>query len=129
MEDNTLLTFDEANAYLDEVADGIPPDIYKELNGGVVLLPDISLSREGPDLYTLGMYHYEPHGLGRYISLYYGSFVQVFRGRSVRAQKEGLRDVLYHELTHHIESLAGVRDLEVKDEQFMQEYRRRRGKK
>ena len=75
------------------------------------------------------MYHYEPYGMGRYVSLYYGSFVQVYRGRSVEAQKQGLKEVLYHELTHHIESMAGVRDLEVKDEIFIAEYRKKKDNK
>ena len=38
------LSFDEANEWLDEVARGIPDDIFKDLNGGIVLLPSISMS-------------------------------------------------------------------------------------
>ncbi len=128
-EHGATMSFEEANAWLDEVADGIPEDIFRELNGGIVLLPAIKLSPEGPGLYTLGMYHYEPYGMGRYVSLYYGSFVQVYRGRGVEAQKQGLKEVLYHELTHHIESMAGVRDLEVKDEIFIAEYRKKKDDK
>ncbi len=121
-----LLSFDEADAYLNEVAKEIPDDIYTNLNGGIVLLPDIRVSPESTrgDLYTLGTYFYEPHGLGRYIAIYYGSFVQVCAGRSVQGQKQALKEVLFHELTHHLESMAGVRDLEVKDEQFIAQYRR-----
>lgn len=122
-----ILTFDEADEYLNEVAKEIPDDIYNHLNGGIVLLPDIRISPNSlqNDLYTLGTYFFEPYGMGRYIAIYYGSFVQVQRGKSIEAQKKALRDVLFHELTHHLESLAGVRDLEVKDEQFMAEYRQR----
>lgn len=124
-----ILTFDEADAWLNEVAKDIPDDIYMHLNGGIVLLPDIRISPQSlqGDLYTLGTYFNDPYGLGRYIAIYYGSFVQVCRGQSVEEQKKSLRDVLYHELTHHLESLAGVRDLEVKDEQFMAEYREKKG--
>ena len=125
-ERGATMSFDEANDWLDEVAEGIPEDIFRELNGGIVLLPAICVSPEGPGLYTLGKYHYDPYGMGRYISLYYGSFVQVYAGRTPEAQKDGLKEVLYHELTHHIESMAGVRDLEVKDEIFIAEYRRKK---
>ena len=125
------LSFEQANEWLDEVAAGIPDDIFNDLNGGIVLLPDIRISphASGDDLFTLGMYHYEPYGMGRYITIYYGSFVQVYGRQSIEAQKEGLKEVLYHELTHHIESLAGVRDLEVKDEMFMEEYDKKHPKK
>ncbi|MDL2252497.1 metallopeptidase family protein [Ruminococcaceae bacterium OttesenSCG-928-I18] len=127
----TAMSFEEANRWLDEVADGIPEGIFKELNGGIVLLPDICISphAHGGDLFTLGMYHYEPYGMGRYITIYYGSFVQVYGRRPLPEQKEGLKEVLYHELTHHIESLAGVRDLEVKDELFLEDYEKQRPKK
>ena len=129
MAQHGTMSFDEANTWLDEVADGIPEDIFRELNGGIVLLPAIKMSPEGPGLFTLGTYHYEPYGMGRYVSLYYGSFVQVYGGRTVEAQKQGLKEVLYHELTHHIESMAGVRDLEVKDEIFLEKFRRKKGDK
>ncbi|MDL2294616.1 metallopeptidase family protein [Ruminococcaceae bacterium OttesenSCG-928-D13] len=105
-----------------------PPEIFRELNGGIVLLPDLVHSPHGGTLYTLGTYHNQPMGLGRYISIYYGSFVQVHGRASEEAQKQALREVLHHELTHHIESLAGVRDLEVKDEIFIENYRENNNK-
>ena len=128
---NKVLSFEEANEWLDEVADTVPEEIWQELNGGVVLLREIRISpeAEGKDLYTLGLYHHEPYGMGRYISIFYGSFVQVYGKSSIQQQKQALKEVLFHELTHHIESLAGVRDLEVKDEMFLEEYRRKKGAK
>lgn len=119
-----VLSFEEVEQYLNEAASELPSSIFKELNGGIVLLPETMPSKESVDghLYTLGMYHYDPYGLGRYIAIYYGSFLQVARGQAIVQQHEILRDLLHHELTHHIESLAGVRDLEVQDELFMQQY-------
>ena len=38
------------------------------------------------------------------------------------ALTEQLREVLRHEFTHHIESLAGERGLEIKDEQQIRDY-------
>ncbi len=126
-----LMSYDEAGEWLDEVAEGLPEELFHELNGGIVLLKEVRLSPEatGHDLYTLGLYHNEPFGMGRYISIFYGSFVQAYAGRSREEQKQGLAELLRHELTHHIESLAGVRDLEVKDEQFIEEFKRKRKKK
>ncbi len=115
------MSFEEAHAYLDKLAEKLPPAIYERLNGGVTLQPDTVRSPHGPGLYTMGMYHNDPYGLGRYIVIYYGSFVRV-HGRAPREdQEKALREVLHHELTHHIESLAGVRDLEVLDELFIEQ--------
>lgn len=129
MKTDTTLSFEQAKAWLDEVADQLPGEIFRELNGGIVLLEDTVPSRHGGSLYTLGTYHVEPRGLGRYISIYYGSFVHVHGHRSQALQKQALKEVLHHELTHHIESLAGVRDLELKDEIFIEKYRENREKK
>lgn len=123
-----VLSFNEAHAYLDGLADGLPEAITKELNGGILLLPDTVPSQNEEGLYTLGMYHYDPLGLGRYITLYYGSFRLVYGHETPQRQHDALREVLYHELTHHLESMAGVRDLEAKDEQFLKNYRRNKHK-
>lgn len=119
-----LLSYDEAHDYLDEVAESLPPAFYEHLNGGIVLQPQASVSPQAVsnDLYTMGMYHYEPFGMGRYITIYYGSFRQVCRGRTIAQQKQALREVLLHEFRHHLEGLSGLRDLEVEDEIFMENY-------
>lgn len=117
-----LLTFDQAGEYLNQIAAQLPIEIMRELNGGIVLVPDRVDSPHGNNLYILGTYHYEPYGLGRYILLNYGSFAQVYRGCPLAEQQKGLKEVLHHELTHHLESLAGVRDLEVEDERFIEKY-------
>ncbi|MGD9559892.1 MAG: hypothetical protein AB7V55_04710 [Oscillospiraceae bacterium] len=123
-----VLSFDEAEQYLGEVADALPAEIFTGLNGGITLLPDEVPSPHGAGLYTLGTYHYEPQGMGRYISIHYGSFVRVAGGRSLDDQKQSLREVLHHELTHHLESMAGVRDLEEKDARDIEAMRRGRPK-
>ena len=46
----------------------------------------------------------------------------------VEKQKEILHEVLLHEFTHHFESLAGLKGLEVKDEQFLHSYYKQQGK-
>ena len=120
------MTFEEVGAMLDDIADELPEDFYKELNGGVNLLPDVRMHPEskGDDLYIMGEYHLEGRGLGRYINIYYGSFAAVYSYLPPARQKEELRRILVHEFTHHLESLAGERDLEVKDEVRLNKYRR-----
>ena len=39
--------------------------------------------------------------------------------------KDKLRHVLFHEFTHHLEFLARNYDLEIEDEEFMEDYRKR----
>ncbi|MEG2456131.1 MAG: metallopeptidase family protein, partial [Oscillospiraceae bacterium] len=60
---------------------------------------------------------------GRYIRIYYGSFQSVCGDLDDDDLYEELYATLSHEFTHHIESLAGERGLELKDEEFLQEYR------
>jgi len=107
---------------LDEIAEELPPEIFRDLNGGVSLLDETKKSKADPDgrLYTLGEYRRDQ--MGRYIVIYYGSFMAVHGRASEKTMRKHLRGVLTHELTHHLESLAGERDLEVKDEVDMDRY-------
>jgi len=110
---------------LDEISSELPAEIFRELNGGVSLLPETKKSSADPDrgLFTLGEYRHDQ--MGRYIVIYYGSICAV-HGRSSRGQmRTHLKNVLTHELTHHLESLAGARDLEIDDENKLNQYLRR----
>jgi hypothetical protein len=117
-----LFSISDINEMLDEVAAELPDEVFRDLNGGVSLLPDTRLSNADPDggLYTLGEYRRDQ--MGRYIVLYYGSIIAVHGGSSPKRMKKHLRDILTHELTHHLESLAGERDLEIEDEMELDEY-------
>ncbi len=42
-----MITFDECGAMLDEIADSMPYELYRDLNGG------ISLKREIPPIFLL----------------------------------------------------------------------------
>jgi hypothetical protein len=111
---------------LDELAAELPEQFYKELNGGILLLPETMLSPEAvdDDLYTLGEYHYS-YSMGRYITIYYGSFDALYGHLSPGELKGRLRSTLRHEFTHHLESLAGEKDLETEDERQLARYRYR----
>jgi hypothetical protein len=119
-----MVSIDEAERILEEVATGLPEEIFEELNGGIILLPEAILdpvSRVGEELYILGEYH-SGGGLGRYVSIYYGSFERLFGNMSREKFRKELEITLKHELTHHLESLAGERDLEKEDDRFMEDY-------
>ena len=108
-----MLSFDEAGAILDEAVDALPEGIYDDLNGGVNLLPE---SRRGEDgRYIMGLYHHD--GMGRYVEIFYGSFVEVYGSGSDEVFAEELKKTLRHELTHHVENKAGDRTLERWDEE------------
>ena len=108
---------------MEEIAADLPQEFYKELNGGILLLPEAKLNRTGRkrDLYTMGEYHVN-RSMGRYIVIYYGSFEQLYGNLDREALKRKLAHTLKHEFTHHLESLAGERGLEKKDEKFLRDY-------
>ena len=112
---------------LDMLAEELPEEFYKELNAGIVLTPEIKRSPHGNDLLIMG--EYSRSNLGRGISIYGGSINKVYGWMSEEQMTEQLREVLRHEFTHHIESLAGERGLEIKDEQQLRDYYNRKAKR
>ena len=123
-----MITYDETMEILSDIADEIPEEFYRELNGGIILLPDSKThpdSRPDDKLYVLGEYHNDRKGyggLGRYIVIYHGSFVKMYPGIRRKYQTEKLREVLIHEFTHHMESLSGERALQIKDARQLGKY-------
>ena len=117
-----MLSIDEVNEMLDDIAAELPEEVFRELNGGVSLLPEIkrNFADSSGGLYTLG--EYKRDQMGRYIVLYYGS-INVVHGSETREELYiNLKKLLSHELTHHIEALAGERDLEIEDKRRLSEY-------
>lgn len=108
-----MLSFEEAGRVLDEAVEALPEGIFDDLNGGVNLLPAEKQGEDGR--YTLGLYHND--AMGRYVEIFYGSFLRVFPEASDEEFAEELRKTLRHELTHHVESKAGDRTLEHWDEE------------
>ena len=58
-----------ARRILDEECEKLPGEVFRELNGGVNLQPDVRRSPDG--LYTMGLYHNDV--MGRWIEIFYGS--------------------------------------------------------
>ncbi len=119
-----MVSIDEVEKILGELAAELPEEFYKELNGGIMLLPQVKYSPVSKGLFIMGEYH-RSRSLGRYIVMYYGSFEKVYGGLSVERLKDQLRKTLRHEFRHHVESLAGERGLEIEDEKAIAEYLRR----
>ncbi|QOX62642.1 metallopeptidase family protein [Anoxybacterium hadale] len=119
-----MITIEEMEQILEELAEELPAEFYRELNGGILLLPETKISPEAKknDLYTMGQYRYNP-SMGRYIVIYYGSFEALYAALPTENLKQKLREVLRHEFTHHLEDLAGERDLEKEDEAELERYR------
>jgi hypothetical protein len=111
---------------LEELAAELPGRFYEELNGGVLLLPETRMSPEAldDDLYIMGEYRHS-YSMGRYICMYYGSFAALYGRLGPEEIKSRLRETLRHEFTHHLESLAGEKDLEIEDERRLARYRYR----
>ena len=112
-----MVSMERAQELLEELVQEIPGEYYIELNGGVNLSPAVRMSpaAQNDDLYIMGQYHKSSH-LGRNLSQSITALLQ----RSTLHLSEGfwkkkLRETLRHELTHHLESLAGEKDLEIED--------------
>lgn len=120
-----MITIDEMHEMLDSIAEEFPKEFFEHLNGGINLLPEAKRSPHavGNDLYILGEYRRD--AMGRYICIYYGSFQRIHGSLSPEPLREKLWQTVAHEFTHHLESLAGERGLEIKDAEKLSNYLKR----
>ena len=125
-----MIDLEEMQIMLDEITNEFPRELFIKLNGGILLLPEEKRNTKvkGGNLYILGEY-YSGGNMGRYIAIYYGSFKRIYGHVSTKFLKRMLTDTLKHEFTHHLESLAGEKDLIIKDEQFIKDYLNRKSLK
>ncbi len=117
------VSIERAQALLDEICEALPPAFFERLNGGICLLPNVKFNPMGRanELYILGEYVHD-HAMGRYINIYYGSILQIYGRAGEDVIRRQLEEVLLHEFTHHLESMAGERGLELKDREQMRRY-------
>lgn len=121
---NNFPSIDQLHKILDEIAEELPEEFFRELNQGIILLPEYKLhpeSRAQDKLYIMG--EYVRSMAGRHIVIYYGSFEKVYNGYPIEIIEEKLRETLYHEFIHHLESLAGERGLEIEDAENLAKYK------
>lgn len=107
---------------LDEIADSMPYELYRELNAGISLLPQIKIHPQAlhNDLFILG--EYIRNSLGNAIVFYYGSINRVYGNLSRDEYYKQLVRILHHEVRHHNEYLAGCDDLGLLDKKQIAEY-------
>lgn len=106
-----------------EILDELPEELFRELNLGVVVVDTVKLHPKAVnnDLYILGQYRIIS-GMGRGIELYYGSFMRLFGHYTQEQTKDRLRELIRHELRHHVESLAGETWLTDEDKTEIEDY-------
>ena len=117
-------TFDQVADLLDEMAETFPPVFFEQLNGGILLQEEAKPDPMFPEgeVYFMGEYVQDSY-LGRYINLYYGSFLDSARNESWSEEtwREELYTTLAHEFTHHMEETAGLHALDDKDAEFLRQ--------
>lgn len=90
-----------------EEMDLLPQYVFEELSGGVLVEKKAKLSPDSvaDDLFIMGLYRWG--GLGKQVTLFYGSFVEVYGDASEKTYRAKIRDTLRHEFRHHMETRAG----------------------
>ena len=120
-----ILSIDEVNDLLDEMAERFPEALFDGLNGGVNLLEEAVPDPDFPEgeMYILGEYCDDL--LGNYINLYYGSFAALAEREDWdrRTWLDELRTTLSHELTHHMELRGGLHALDDRDAAELEAWR------
>jgi hypothetical protein len=102
-------------ACLERMMERVPEPLLEGLNGGVAVSEEVRRRPDDPPgVYILGEYITDPH-LGAMIRIYHGSFALLFGGSDRAVWERELWDTLRHELRHHVEGRAGVRDLDIED--------------
>lgn len=124
-----MINFEECAQMLDEIADSMPYELYRDLNGGISLLPQIKVHPKAlhNDLFILG--EYIRNSLGNAIVFYYGSINRVYGSLSRDELYKQLVRILHHEVRHHNEYLAGCDDLGIMDKIQIEEYLYKNSKK
>ncbi|WP_459129520.1 metallopeptidase family protein [Guggenheimella bovis] len=118
-----IVSYEEVREILSELIDELPEPFFKELNLGVILEDKAMLhpdSNPQKPLYTLGQY--SRNALGKQITIFYGSLERLYPYYDKERLTEKLREVLRHEFRHHVEFLAGERDLEIYDQEILRKY-------
>lgn len=123
------LEIDKIHEMLNEIVDSIDENLFEGLNGGVVLEEKIKFHEESinEDLIILG--EYQRHGFIKRIVIYYGSLIRRYSHYNDEQMYNRLEELVNHELRHHVEYKAKLRDLVDEDEIYLKNYKMERNKK
>jgi hypothetical protein len=116
-----MLTFNEIAALLDDIVDVLPPELTKGLTGGIYLVPEPKPhpALPFPKYMVMGEY-INQHQMGSHVFVYYGSVIAAHPDADVAEMRVVLKDIVHHELRHHVEGKAGSKALEIEDANFVQ---------
>lgn len=112
------------DAILDRLACELPQEFYRYLNGGIIVLDEAKLHPSAPptgNIFVLGEYRHD-RAMGRYIVIYYGSFMMLYPRHSPEQLEPLLRSTLCHEFRHHLESLGGLTTLADEDKEKIERW-------
>ena len=114
-------TYEQMGDWLEEIAEQFPEVFFQELDGGIQLEEKAFADPDFPpgEMYIMGEYVHDI--LGRYILLYYGSFVELLQEESAEEWKKEIFDTVAHEFTHHMEETAGLHALDDADAEFLRD--------
>ena len=120
---SAVVGLDRFREMVSEEMDLLPQIFFKELSGGVIVeeYAKPHPMRKADDLYIMGEYR-RSYSMGKGIVLYYGSFARNYGNYDEELMRTKIREVLRHEFRHHLEGMAGSRDLEIEDEVFLRKY-------
>ena len=122
-----MVTFEECADMLDEIADSMPTELFRDLNAGMSLVPQAKVHPQSVRgvLYILG--EYIRNSIGNSIVFYYGSIMKVYGSLPADKLYTELERIMHHEVKHHNEHLAGCDDLGICDDEQIVEYLRKNG--
>ncbi len=111
-----MITIDEYGDMLERVCEELPEGIFDDLNLGVTISEELKIDprSKNSELYIMGEYYYSG-AMGSGIVMYYTPFAERYGELPEGKMLEKLREILKHELRHHIEYMAG--DFELKEEE------------
>lgn len=109
-------TIEDAHRILEQACTEIPDELFAELNGGIILLDEIKYHERSINNTLLVLGTYERFGVRKQINIYYQSIKKAFPILSEDALYRKLSEILKHEIQHHTEFRARLRDLEIEDE-------------
>lgn len=104
-------SFDNIANMLDDIVDNMPDAVLDGLHG-IYLIDEIKHNPKIPSgkYYVMGEFCHD-FVLGHSVNLYYGSIMAIYKTLPEQELKRKLREILQHELRHHMETLAGCDDL------------------
>lgn len=122
-----MVTFEECAQMLDDIADSMPQELFRDLNGGMSLETQAKVHPQSirGELFILG--EYVRNSIGNSIVFYYGSIMKVYGSLPNDKLYAELERIMHHEVKHHNEHLAGCDDLGIYDDEQIVAYLRSNG--